>query len=1175
MRNLKKVLLGFLTAVAAGFGSHAAHAAPLSISDVPLFLSLNAEPNIVFLLDDSGSMQWEIMPDDLVSAYYMFPRGSSVYGGSDYANYVVNFNSGDILNRHLRSAANNKIFYNPAVTYEPWSKADGTQYSDVTPSCAPYNPHAPGRGCLDLTSTHTATLWWRDSGGWDWDTRSYYPATYYNFTGTNPWDVNDYAEVVIQPGTTSYVTASSRTDCAAAPVCSYDEEIQNFANWYSYYRSRILLARAGAGFAFAQQGKGMRVGFATLNKDDDTVDLDDTRAMVSGVRPFDGADREDFFDNLYGVDIPQAGTPLRSALQAVGEYYRRTDNRGPWGAEPGSNSVEAQLACRQSYTIAMTDGYWSDPDNWLNVANEFSGDPDDFVSVADADNINGPSIPRPSGGSYQYVPEDPYRHSSGVPVSLADVAMHYWNHDLRPDLDNKVPPSPVDEAYWQHMVTFAVGLGVTGTIDPQDVYDAVDAGTAINWPNPFDSNAGKTDDLLHAGVNSRGGFYSAGDPQAFASGLANSLDAIVGRVSSAAAVATNSTRLDTNTLIYQARFDSENWTGQLIAYDINPDGTVGSAVWEASSLIPGHASRDIFTWDTNTAAGVDFEWANLNAAQKAALDQDIIGTVDGLGADRVAYLRGDASQEGNNGGTFRNRQSRLGDIINSDPAYVGTPDLAYSILTGNSGDEGLDYQAFRQTTGYQNRSKMLYVGGNDGMLHAFDAETGVEKFAFIPNAVIPNLTDLTSPDYTHKYYVDGAPRAGDAYINGNWRTVLVGSTGAGGKAVFALDVTTPDSMDAGDVMWEFTDPELGVTIGQPTIARLKAGESWVAIFGNGYNSTTQTARLFIVDLEDGSLLKVIDTEVGDATNPNGLGTPIPVDQNGDRVTDYVYAGDLQGNLWKFDMTSNTANGWDVAFASGGNPAPLFKACSDTACTDPRPITVRPTVGRHPDGGLMVYFGTGKYFEVGDNQVTAATSIESFYGIRDLDAPVGDRSELQIQTIVAEQDSGAAGTDFDVRAVSANTVDYATKSGWVLDLDSPVAGDPEGERVISTAILRFGRIIFTTVIPSTDACDFGGRSWLMELDAINGSRLSYSVFDANGDGIINDADFITLDDGTKVPVSGRGMDGIGKTPGIISAGGGGDGENEYKYTSTSDGNIVVTEEKGGGEYFGRQSWRQLD
>ncbi|MED5510865.1 MAG: pilus assembly protein PilC, partial [Pseudomonadota bacterium] len=347
-----------------------AQAATLSLSNVPLYLGGSVAPNVVLTLDDSGSMQWENMPDDNWT-YYLYPRPTGVYGPNTYGNYVPRFE--DITySVRIRSSYNNKIYYNPAVTYIPWSNADGSSMGNVSPNCAPHNPNNTALGCRNLTQNNNQYANWEyyngNEAGFPGGVSSWYyqdqfwPAVYYKYTGGDSWSVSSYQKVEIRSGS-NYVGGPDREDCANAPVCSYQEEIQNFANWYSYYRSRILAARAGIGRAFGSQGQGMRVGFAAINQGGKTLDnVWSNQAMITGVRPFSGADRDNFFDQLYGRNIGTSGTPLRSATKNVGDYYERTDNRGPWGETPGTDDNTDQLTCRQSYNILMTDGYWNGSD---------------------------------------------------------------------------------------------------------------------------------------------------------------------------------------------------------------------------------------------------------------------------------------------------------------------------------------------------------------------------------------------------------------------------------------------------------------------------------------------------------------------------------------------------------------------------------------------------------------------------------------------------------------------------------------------------------------------------------------------------------------------------------------------------------------------------------------------
>lgn len=1090
--------------------------AALDIAQVPLYLGTRADPNIMFTLDDSGSMHFEIMPESLIEndARYVYPRANNVYGNDDYANYTITFASDNARNAYVRSSHNNKLYYNPQLTYRPWANADGSLMANAKVTCAPHNPMKTAAGCRDLTQTNRA--WWaiyytEFSPYYYNQDESFWPAVYFDYKGSgNVFNAKNYTRVVINKAVaTIYDGRPNRSDCKNAPVCTYDEEIQNFANWYTYYRSRILAARAGVGRAFASQGEAIRVGFATINA---------SGSVIRGVTPFSGTDRTAFFDELYGRDIPAKGTPLRTSLKEVGEYFSRSDNNGPWSARAGSTLPH--LTCRQSYNILMTDGYWNG----------------DSPSVGDQD-------------------------QDGIKNSLADVAYKYWKTDLRGDLANKVPTSTADPANWQHLVNFTVGLGVNGSLNPAN-------GIPGSWPNPYDSDEFKIDDLWHAAVNSKGSFFSAADPDTFAEALSSTLAQIAARNSSASSVTANATRLDSNTHIYQARYNSGDWSGQLVSIPLNSDGSLGNIAWDAATQIPEPSARSIFT--RQGGAGIAFTWEVLNNTNRALLN--IAG--DNLGESRVAYLRGERGGEQRNGGVFRNRSDLLGDIINSDPVYVGKRDYGYSSATGLTQTERESYQAFLSSTAIARRPPMLYVGANDGMLHGFRVADGVEQLAYIPASLLGELPLLTRPDYNHRYYVDGTPRVGDAYLGSRWKTLLLGSTGAGGKAVFAIDVTAPNNFTADKMLWEFTHSEMGIALAAPTLVRVKADNKWVALVANGYNSSSQTARLFVLDLATGAVIKEIDTQVGSASEPNGLSSPLPVDEDGDRVVDYVYAGDLQGNLWKFDLRDNTSAQWGIAFKAGNKPKPLFQAC-DGACSAStrQPITMRPLAIRHPKGGIMVLMGTGSYFTNDDKSLPTNPRLEAVYGIWDTGSEVS-RSQLLQQSITHEFVANGTTIKFNVRVVSSRDVNYTSQKGWYLVLKSPGLSKGVGERAVSEMLYRHKRLIFNTLIPSADACDFGGRSWLMELDPVSGARLTYSVFDVNGDGAVNDDDYVGIKDEAgndiKVPVSGKQFDELTTTPSVVE-----DADMERKYISGSSGNISVTLEEGAGDLGGRQSWLQLE
>lgn len=1173
----------------------------LEISNVPLYLGGAVEPNVMFTLDDSGSMQWEVMPDEnLHYANYLFPRPSNLYGGSTYSNQVPNFENDNVHNFFSRSAANNAVFYNPDVTYVPWSNADGSSMGNANPSAALYNPADSSRGSLNLKAQQTQYACWFEhdsslnsaygapcSGNY-----SFWPITYYIYNGSSSdsealrLDRSRYTRVRITDSTSSSTNFTSPSGI----VRTRDQEIQNFANWFQYYRSRILTARAGVGRAFATQSENMRVGFAAINQGSQSIDGIGTQgAIISGLRSFSGSNRTNFFDKLYERVINNYGTPLRSSAKSIGQYFERTDNKGPWGATPGTDSSEAQLTCRQSYHILTTDGYWN------------GSSPE----LGNVDASDGVTISGPNNSDYQYSAVKPYSDSSSN--TLADVTMHYWKRDLRTDLDNKVPTNSEDPAFWQHLVTFTVGLGVTGSLDPDTDLTALTNGTKT-WSDPGSNNPAKIDDLWHAALNSRGSFFSAADPDTFADSLAGILENISSRTSSSASVAVNSGAITSDTKVYQARFDSGSWTGSFFAFGFDSDGQLSTtALWNAANKIPAPTSRKVITY--TGSIGKPFQWSDITSSQQTQL-----GNVNVL-----SYIRGDQSKEQSKpSGTYRNRTSILGDIINSSPVLVQKPSSGYYDQWGNTyeNDQPEDSKPYSKfISDNKSRDAMIYVGANDGMLHAFDAENGVEKFAYVPSTVYHNLSLLSQPSYTHRYYVDATPTVMDAFFDNDWHTVLVSGLGAGGQGIFALDVTTPSTFNsestlANNVLWEFTDkndPDLGYTYGRISVIRLN-NNKWAALFSSGYNNNVDNdgdgtstnssndsengdGYIYLVDISNGQLIKKFDTEMGvneDPTGnsrPNGIATPAAIDINKDGNVDAIYAGDLFGNVWSIDVSSTSSSNWDFSYKKNDKPEPIFKACHGSTCTSNniQPITTNIQVVSHPsEQGYLLLFGTGKYFEVGDNQANNQIT-QSFYGIwdpRTSSLYEFNRTNLVEQKIISEYTASTG----QYRVTTKLPVEWGVntavgeKRGWFIDLYNQANGNTNnyGERQISDAIIRDEKVIFTTLVPSDDACDFGGSSWLMEFNYGTGGRLDYSPVDVNGDGVINSQDMLYIDtdgDGVKeyVPVSGKGYDSIISAPRIARK----TTDTEIKIMSDAEtGGLVILEEAPNTTSNGRTSWIEL-
>lgn len=1211
---------------------HAAHShAQINLSQSPLFLTSGAEPNLMFVLDDSGSMQFEITPETYRLAsvtngdtVFAFPSVNSVYGNNSYNKKVVAPGDRSVYGMLFRSPQINASYYNPAKLYKPWVKSDGITVTVMDPasvSCSLHNPINTGTGdakCRKLTEEATRNFNGVDS---TWtscslnaanaitcstgtsNTWKYYPATYYVFNGdpnnkADVWNAQKYTERKIIASTTEYIgdgRGSERTDCAldgTIRTCKYAEEIQNFANWYTYYRSRVLTARAGIGRAFAQQQDGIRVGFGTINRGSNSVDGANTEIIKTGVRKFTSTRKASFLTELYGVAIG-GGTPLPNALDYVGQYYQRSDNKGPWSKDPETGVNEAHVQCRASYALLMSDGYWTSTINTAGNSDNTAG------STITSD------IPGANPGSYKYEPVAPFTDSQSN--SLADVAMKYWKADLRTDLANKVKPNTIDPAFWQHMTTFTIGLGVEGNISVKSVADVITTGkdingNAIKWPTLVTTaeDGTKVDDMLHAAVNGRGDFFSARDPDAFANSLANLLQDITGRdTNNAAAAAANSTSLNTGSMVYKALFDSNNWTGSLKAIEINSAGAFGKEVWSAS--IP-KTSRKIYTFNGTT--GVTLDWENLGVPQKfkdtspsAPQQKDWFkdsSTSDATGEQRLNWFKGVDNNVANDPADLRNRDGRLlGDIVNSDPAFAGNTNLRYEQLPADLG--AASYTDYFNTK-KKNRREMLYVGANDGMLHGFNARVltgdsiaaGAEVFAYTPTRVMKNIPNLASELYgkdsrkPHKYMVDGPIYVSDAYVGEKWRNILVGTLGAGGRGLYVLDVTNPDSFGEANVLFELTEdqyPELGFITGTPIVAP-GADKRWKIFIGNGYNSTkdgSAKAYLGVIDINEefdrafkGTSVTRTKFIATNSTTNNSLSQPALL-PNEDGLVVAAYAGDLDGNMWKFNLSSDKPGSWVVA----NSGSPLFVA-KDTS-SNTQPITASPTLGfnnRVTPARVMVYFGTGRYVASDDNQ--KSSRVQSFYALVDKEVAISGRTNLHQKTMTATSTqrtiSGEINTD------KTNAINWATKDGWYLDF-------PANERIITKPLLVYDRLIFPTVIPTDDPCSAGGSGWIMELIATGEPNPQFKLL-AGGNSFQEIAIFgklTSIEGSYRGTISGSGSSAAASTGSAASSSvgnecGGANGGGSGVFTAIgiqSDGSEKSNLGSRPCDLFDRQSWRELE
>lgn len=985
--------------------------AGIAIPTSPLQTGARVPPNIMFILDDSGSMAQLDLDDPTI------------------ANVQANgFNISALV------FTSNTLHYNPSKTYRPWKDAAGNYLAD-TPETAAFSSTTLASG----TTTNLATA----------DQVFYAPKP----TMTVVTDASQYyryrlrstanggaIERCEQTFTTTWdwracVNQASLTWPAvpAAIVRTPAQERANYANWYSFHRTRAKVAKAGASYAFSDLGEDIRVGFTTIwNRSTYNIPVATDNGLFRNLTsPTATTNRTTWFDRLFNATA-SGGTPLKTALRRTGQYYEGTTAAGPYGPEP----TATQLACRQNFAILTTDGYWNS----------------DTSSEPDGDSVAGTTITGPNGATYTYSPVLPY--TQAVSDTLADVAMRYWKRDLRTDLTNAVPTTSDDPAFWQHMTTFSLSIGVRGTLDPAVDLPALTAGTKT-WPNPVADNVNTIDDLWHTAVNGRGDFVAASNPDAFANGLKDALSAIVARTGSNSNVSANSFSLNSNTRIYLASYVSGQWTGELKAFPITSAGVGATPTWTASSLIPAVAARKIFTWSGTT--GTTFP----NATQTTALTLPV--------ADYIRGIRTNERQFNPPGtpGVFRDRINILGDIIHSSPAYVPDTDT-------------------------------LYVGANDGMLHAFNAATGVEQFAYVPNGLnlvdLKSLSSLTSPAYEHRYFVDG-PVVVSTRVQTPSNNYLVGALGRGGKGVFGLNVTNPATFSASSVIWEQPgDADMGQVISKPIIVKLNNNTTGV-IVSNGLNSTNDGAALFILNLTTGAVIKKI-VPTG-ATGNNGLSAPRGWDDDGNGTVDYVYAGDLLGNVWKFDLSSNTVASWGVSNAG----APMFIARD--VLNNRQPITGGISIALEPTSfDRWVFLGTGRYLSAGD---PASLAVQTWYGLKDSNAVIAGRTALKERKVITLGTfAGKTVRGFE----SAISGDMVGKNGWYIDLLNPPnpPGTAVGERMIGDPFVSGGTLFASSIIPSSDTCASGGSGFVNAVDAFTGSSGfagSLSPFDLNGNGDFTD------------------------------------------------------------------------
>ena len=1219
-----KLLYTGLAVLSIGIASTPAQAAT-TVDTAPLIIQASLPPNIVLMLDDSGSMVWDVMPD------YNFLADTSTIA--------------------LADPAINGLYYNPTVTYTPPPHADGTLYPNATFNAAWISGFNQSGGTVDLSSydgSSDVSINGRRSSSIQYSqsfiqsistVKSTYaptptcpkggavatsgtnkgqcvktgrnPAVYPPTPTCNNGDTYDssaglcdvisitkktwtlFTYTVGPQGSYTQYYVGNTGACAgaslAASICTEDSTVQqNVANWFSYYHTRILMAKSGLMNAFVGINPNYRVGFGSIDGGGSgnsnyknlpssilysySDSYNGGTNYIAQVQPFgDGSatstsKQKAAFWTWAAAVKANGGTPLRQALDAVGTYYQQDQPWKTMSSDPDPTGT-TELACRQSYTILTTDGFWND----------------DFSGPGNADGANGPTITGPNAQSGGYKKAAPYSDSTGD--TLADVALSYWMKDLRPTTVNEVPTSTEDPAFWQHMTTFTLGLGFTPTgITPANttidqIFTWANGGAAISnfsWPVPSANSINNIADLAHAAVNGHGGFYSATSPQAFSSGLKDALKRATERVGTGASLAANSTQLQSGTVAYQANYFTAKWKGDLKAFTINSTSGAISATpnWIASQVLPTAANRTIYTFNptASTNSYVAFQVKNGTLPTLSSAQLSALGATATDQTNMINYLRGDATLTQANNGPYRNRDTPLGDIVNSQPVFVGAPDP--NQFTGQTFTGTTSFSTY--ASGKAQRVGTIYVAANDGMLHAFNASTGVETYAYLPGAVITNggsqnLASLASPDYgsdslPHQFFNDGELTVADVYMSSSWKTVLVGTTGRGlAKAVYALDVTDPSNIQ---FLWERSAADgnsdgnsgyIGQMTGKPVIAQTADG-TWSVLMGNGYNAGSSALLQF--DLASGAL------SVHQTSGTTGLAAPgVWINSPGTGVSNIAYAGDLSGNVFSFGINTGTTTTTATPSSTGSL---LYTAKDGGATPKNQPITSGMLVGRDAQSGnVWIFFGTGQYLSASD---LSNTNTQTWYGLivqsaNTTNSPVVastmSRADLAARAITSETNTTASPARTITAAADADS--QTGKSGWYIDLLSPTgtngADVQQGERMVTPNQFQGNLLLGTTRIPTaTDACNPSGSGWIMAIDPFTGTAPSANFFDINGDGKVDGNDSVGGQ-----PAAGVGFSSLPNNPIFVG------GNMLVSFDNGSNGNVQTSSSTGN---MTRVSWREL-
>lgn len=1064
-----------------------------TISNLPIGAVNPAKPNIIFILDNSGSMDFESLEqtndgalwwDSSVKSFtdnsgkpffnasgnpgpdgthiwykyaYLFPNGSSSDARINLdATYYHLAIPPTPAYAFMRCSAYNPIYYDTNINYSYWTPAyiNGAtmSFANAVPTAARSHPAIPlsgGAVTINLTANlfSTASNWtfrmlpgmtipgatMSGTQGKKQGTSSFVSITSnYLIPNNEVWDVafNYYPA-------TFYVkdsTCSSGPQCATAPDGnflrqyqikpgntfpsgrSYTAEMQNFANWFTYYRKRKLLLASVMGQTLSQMSS-VRGGIVNLNglSPVTMVDFDATNSSSNA---------QSLLGTIY-LNASSGDTPTRAAVKYVGSQFM-------------ANKNIIQYGCQANAAMVMTDGF-----------------------------ANAELTYPPTYNANQWGSGTPYQ--TIYPGTLGDLGLAYYTLNLRSDLPTGlVPVAPnvgnnSDQNSNLHMNLYALSLATKGTIYGTGTPQALNPfANPPAWPNPnIYRSPTAVDDLWHATINARGLMASANNVTSVSIEIQNLLESALSKTGAGSAITVSNVNLSTTAnTVYSASFNDK--AGDLQAYSINlTTGSIQNTapLWSAQNQLDQRTAANRILATYNGTAGIPLEWANLPGTMQTLLNSSLVPPGPSDGALVLNWLRGDKSLEGT---SYRTRQHLLGDIVDADPVLVAGAVAQYT-------DPG--YANFMSAQA--NRTPVVYQGANDGYLHAFNALTGNELWAYMPNLVFGNVAKLSSMVYSHQFYVDGTPFVGDAFLNNAWHTLLIGGLRAGGKGYYALDITAPVASNetnlATKVLWEFPNPNtaasvaanVGLSFGQPLLVKTPAA-GWVVLVTSGYNNSAGDGKghLFVLNPVTGQLIKDISTTSGSSTQPSGLAqvSAFAYSPQTDVTVDYVYGGDLNGNLWRFDLSGSTTSAWNVQLLatlvdSQGNPQPITAIPELTILNNRR----------------MVYIGTGQLLGAPD---LTSTQTQTMYALVDnmTNTPTISplRTNLVQRTVVGN-------------TVTGNSINYANARGWYVDLPSA------GERITTNPILAYGAIVFNSNQPSAAACT--SSSYQYVLDQLNGVQIS--------------------------------------------------------------------------------------